>query len=354
MVRAKSYKEAGVDLDIAQEFKRAIADHLKRTFDPNVIEKLGGFGGFYEFQPRSVINRKYKHPVLVAATDGVGTKLKVAVMMDKHDTVGIDLVAMNANDIACHGASPLFFLDYIAVGKLDRNRELQIIKGIADGCVEAECALLGGETAQMPGVYREDEYDLAGFIVGIVERAKVIDGNRIKPGDALIGLASNGLHSNGFSLVRRVFFERAKCKVTDRFNDLDCTLGEELLKPTRIYVKAVKGVLKRYRVKNIIRGIAHITGGGIVENLERILPPNCCAEVKKGSWDVPPVFRIVKRLGRINEREMYRVFNMGIGMIFVVPPYFANSVVKQLHRLKQRAFIIGEIKRGERQVKIVK
>ncbi|NOZ21248.1 MAG: phosphoribosylformylglycinamidine cyclo-ligase [Planctomycetes bacterium] len=347
MAKELTYKDAGVNLDLAADFKKQIEHHLRRTFGPLVMDNMGGFGGLYSLHgDGKLFQKRAKKPVLVAGADGVGTKVKIAFMMDKHDTVGIDLVAMSVNDILVQGAEPLFFLDYIATGELDEHRQLDIVKGIADGCEMAECALLGGETAQMPDMYRKGEYDLAGFAVGLVEAGRLIDGRRAEPGDVLVGLESSGIHSNGYSLVRKVFFERQKMKVTDTIAELGMSVGEALLRPTRVYVRAVKAVLRHYRVKHVVKGIAHITGGGLVENVPRVLPKNCDAVIRKKSWTVPPIFDVIRKFGSVPRDEMDRVFNMGIGMVLIVSPFYADSIISQLARLDQPAHIIGEIKPG--------
>ncbi|MEW6356258.1 MAG: phosphoribosylformylglycinamidine cyclo-ligase [Planctomycetota bacterium] len=352
MAKELTYKDAGVNLELAADFKKQIEHHLRRTFGPLVLDNMGGFGGLYSlYGDGKLFQKRHKKPVLVAGTDGVGTKLKIAFMMDKHDTVGIDLVAMSVNDVLVQGAEPLFFLDYIATGRLDKRRELEIVKGVADGCEMAECALLGGETAQMPDMYQEGEYDLAGFAVGIVEASRLIDGNRAEPGDVLVGLESSGIHSNGFSLVRKVFFDRQKMKVTDTIAELGMSVGEALLKPTRIYIRAMKPVLRHYRVKHVVKGIAHITGGGLVENVPRVIPKNCDAVIRKKSWPIPPIFDVIRKLGNIEEEEMYHVFNMGIGMVLIVPPFFVDSIIAQLARLDQPACVIGEIRPGSKTVR---
>ncbi|HBT26694.1 MAG TPA: phosphoribosylformylglycinamidine cyclo-ligase, partial [Pseudothermotoga sp.] len=302
-----------------------------------VLGDIGNFGAFFQ------LGDSLRQPVLVSGADGVGTKLKVAFMMDKHDTVGIDCVAMCVNDILVHGARPLFFLDYIAVGKLIPEKISQIVKGIAEGCTQAGCALIGGETAQMPDMYKEEEYDLAGFAVGVVEREKLLDGSKIKQRDAVIGLASNGLHSNGFSLVRKVLL--GKMKVDEYISDLKKTLGEELLTPTKIYVRTVLDVLN-----DKIHGMAHITGGGLLENLPRILPEGLEFRIDKNSWEVPVIFKIIQRLGKIDLKEMYRTFNMGIGFVMVVERDEVENLLRKLNELGQNAWIIGDIVPGEKGV----
>ncbi|MCS6897236.1 MAG: phosphoribosylformylglycinamidine cyclo-ligase [Nitrospira sp.] len=329
-----TYREAGVDIDAGDECVERIKPLVRSTFRPEVLTDLGGFGGLFALRPG-----QYKEPVLVSGTDGVGTKLKIAFLMDRHDTVGIDLVAMCVNDIVVSGAEPLFFLDYFATGKLSVAKVQDVVKGIAEGCRQAGCALIGGETAEMPSFYRDGEYDLAGFAVGVVEKAEIIDGRSIVPGDVLVGLASSGLHSNGYSLARRVLFEQAKLTVTNRLAELDRTVGEELLTPTKIYVKPILALVRAFPVK----GIAHITGGGITGNLPRVLPIGVKALVDPKAWTVPPVFAVLSRLGQIEREEMYRVFNMGIGMILVVPSAAADGIVARAAECGERARVIGEI-----------
>ena len=302
------YKKAGVDVEAGYESVERIKKHVAATARQGVLSAIGGFGGL--FQPDL---SKYKEPVLVSGTDGVGTKLKIAFSLDKHDTVGIDCVAMCANDIACSGGEPLFFLDYIACGKNFPEKIEQIVKGVSEGCIQAGCAIIGGETAEMPGFYPEDEYDLAGFCVGVVEKEKIIDGSTIKPGDVLVGIPSSGVHSNGFSLIRKVFGDTAKA-LGKKYEGIDGTIGSELLKPTRIYVKMIKELSEACNIK----GISHITGGGFIENIPRMLPEGTRAVVKKGSWPVLPVFDILKKEGNIDESGMYGTFNMGIGLVICV------------------------------------
>jgi phosphoribosylformylglycinamidine cyclo-ligase len=280
-----------------------------------------------------------QHPVLVSSTDGVGTKLKVAFMLDKHDTIGIDLVAMCVNDILVQGAKPLFLLDYLAVGKLDPARAEAIITGVAEGCKQARCALIGGETAEMPGMYQDGEYDLAGFVVGIVDNAKIIDGTSIRAGHQLVGIASSGLHSNGFSLVRHICFDLLKLKIDSRVPELGKTLGEELITPTRIYTETVQALLKDLPV----HGLAHITGGGIVDNIVRVVPQGLGVLIRKGSWDIPPVFTFLQNAGRVPEIEMLRTFNTGIGMVALVPQAAVSEVLERLAGLHEKAFVIGEV-----------
>jgi phosphoribosylformylglycinamidine cyclo-ligase len=288
--------------------------------------------------------------VLVSGTDGVGTKLKVAQRLGIHNTVGIDLVGMCVNDVLCCGAEPLFFLDYVAMGKDDPARLEEIVSGISDGCVTSDMALIGGETAIMPDMYQADDYDLAGFCVGVVERAKVLDGSTISAGDSVIGVASSGLHSNGYSLVRKIVFDIAKLSAAEYIEQLGATVGEVLLRPTTIYAPAVRSVLTHYKVKSVVHGIAHITGGGLFENLERILPAGIGVAIDRGSWSVPPVFTWLQQLGDVDADEMYRVFNMGVGLVLVVSPYYAESVQQQLTRNGFANWLVGRATAGDRQV----
>jgi phosphoribosylformylglycinamidine cyclo-ligase len=329
-----TYKDAGVDIESGNLFVKTIKPLVKATYRPEVIADIGGFGGLF-----SLNTNKYKNPVLVAGTDGVGTKLKIAFQADRHDTIGIDLVAMCVNDIVVQGAEPLFFLDYFATAKLDPEKGAEVVKGIAEGCSMAGCALIGGETAEMPGFYASGEYDLAGFAVGVVDRDSVIDGSSITVGNKLIGIASSGLHSNGYSLARKVIFEKLGLSVRDEIPGLGKTVAEELLTPTRIYVKTILTLLRDFR----INGIAHITGGGLLENIPRILPNGCKAVINKNSWVMNDIFLIVQSAGNIDETEMYRTFNCGIGMVLAVPENEAEEVLIRLSGLNERAFVIGEV-----------
>jgi len=329
-----TYRDAGVNIDAGDEFVDRISPLVRSTFRPEVLTDLGGFGGLFRLQAH-----RYAEPVLVSGTDGVGTKLKVAFLTDRHDTVGIDLVAMCVNDIVVSGAEPLFFLDYFATGKLTVPKAESVLKGIAEGCRQAGCALIGGETAEMPSFYADGEYDLAGFAVGVVDRPKIIDGRSIVPGDALIGLASTGLHSNGYSLARRVLLDQAQLSVTSRLPEFDHPLGDVLLTPTRIYAKQILTLTQECPIK----GIAHITGGGITENLPRVFPSNVRAQVRRSAWSVPPIFQAIARLGQVAREEMYRVFNMGIGLILVVPASATQSVVARATSLGDPACLIGTI-----------
>jgi phosphoribosylformylglycinamidine cyclo-ligase len=346
-----TYKEAGVDLDRYAQAMAEIPRLLARTRTPRVVGPDGGFAGLFCLDfPGSLFARSYRDPVLVACADGVGTKLKVATAAGNHSTVGIDLVAMSVNDAICCGAEPLFFLDYVAMPKDDPPMLVEIVEGIAAGCVEADCALLGGETAVMPDLYAEGDYDLAGFCVGVVERRHLIDGSAIAPDDVILGLASGGLHSNGFSLVRKIVFELAGLGPGDRIEELDRTVAEALLEPTRIYARPVRRVLGHYKVKAVVHGIAHITGGGLFENLLRVLPDGARALVDRESWPVPPVFGWIERLGDVDPAEMQRVFNMGIGMVLVVSPFYAESIRQQLKRAGVPSWSIGRVVAGEREV----
>jgi phosphoribosylformylglycinamidine cyclo-ligase len=336
-----TYKSAGVDIDAGERFVEIIKPAVRGTFRPEVISDIGGFGGLFNLKAG-----RYVDPVLVSGTDGVGTKLKVAFMADRHDTVGIDLVAMSVNDIIVTGAEPLFFLDYLATGKLNPEKQADIVKGIAEGCRLAGCALIGGETAEMPGFYADGEYDLAGFAVGVVDRENIITGSKIAPGDAVVGFASSGLHSNGYSLARKVLFEKLGLNIDSQPAELGCSVADELLKPTRIYAKSVLSLIEDFNIK----GLAHITGGGITDNLPRILPEGCMARIDKTRWLRPAVFSLIQRKAKIDDDEMYRDFNMGIGMIAVVEAGKAKGFVKAATKLGEKAMIIGEIEEGPSEV----
>ena len=334
MTKKLTYKDAGVDIEAADAFVRRIKGLVESTFRSEVHGELGGFSGCVRV-PRG----GGKAPLLVSSTDGVGTKLKIAFEMDRHDTVGLDLVGMCVNDVVVTGARPLLFLDYLSMGKFDADKAYQIIEGIARGCQEAECSLIGGETAEMPGFYGEGEYDLAGFAVGIVEEHRAIDHSRVRPGDRIVGIASSGLHSNGFSLVRRIVFDILRLKVDDWIDDLGTHLGEELLRPTRIYVRSILNTVEDFSIS----AIAHITGGGIPGNLARVIPSGCKALIESRCWEIPPVFRFLQRAGRISQGEMWRTFNNGIGMVLVVRPRDADAVLNRMGRGGERPFLIGEI-----------
>jgi phosphoribosylformylglycinamidine cyclo-ligase len=336
-----TYKDSGVDVERGYKAVNLMKKYVKSTYTPGVIGNIGSFGGLFELTDI----KKYKNPVLVSGTDGVGTKLQLAFKMNKHDTIGIDAVAMCVNDIICQGARPLFFLDYIACGNLIPERIAEIVKGVSEGCKLSDAALIGGETAEMPGFYKEDEYDIAGFAVGIVDKDNIIDGKSIKPGDVLIGLKSSGVHSNGFSLVRRLY--ACEDKDLDYFNtyneDLGCTLGESLLKPTRIYVKTILRLIENYTIK----GISHITGGGFIENIPRMLPSGLKANIYINSWDMNPIFDEIKRISGLDQNHMFNTFNMGIGMVLAVENTDANEILSYMNMLGEEAFIIGEVSEGE-------
>lgn len=329
-----TYKDAGVDIAAGNSFVNLIKPLVKATSRPEVMADIGGFGGLF-----SLNTTKYRNPVLVSGTDGVGTKLKIAFMADRHDTVGIDLVAMCVNDIVVQGAEPLFFLDYLATGRLQPEKAADIVKGIAEGCKQAGCALIGGETAEMPGFYADGEYDVAGFAVGVVERENIIDGSGIAVGNSLIGIASSGLHSNGYSLARKLIFERMGLAIDSELPGTGRTVAEELLTPTRIYIRSVMNLLKDFR----INGIAHITGGGLLENIPRILPRGCKASVHLKRWERPPLFNILQDAGNVARDEMYRTFNMGIGMVLAVAEEESEDILNRLHGLGEEAWIIGDI-----------
>jgi len=334
---SESYKAAGVDITAGYEAVRLMKSHIARTNIPGVLSGIGGFGGLFAPELTGI-----REPVLVSGTDGVGTKLKIAFLMDKHDTVGIDCVAMCVNDIICAGARPLFFLDYIAVGKNRPEKVAQIVAGVAEGCVQAGCALIGGETAEMPGFYPEEEYDLAGFSVGLVDKSKIIDAGGVKPGDAIVGLASSGVHSNGFSLVRKVF-DVEHADLTIHRDELGESLGEALLRPTKIYVKPMLALMEKVTVK----AVSHITGGGFYENIPRSLPDGCAARIPTKWLAVPQLFRLIQREGNIPERDMYNTFNMGVGMSIIVDAADADRAVEVLCDAGEDAWIIGEVVAGE-------
>ncbi|MDQ7780111.1 MAG: phosphoribosylformylglycinamidine cyclo-ligase [Planctomycetota bacterium] len=348
-----TYKDAGVDQTRKDAFVDDVIKLMRRTYSDHVIDKPWGFGGLFRLGGQDTLfSKKHRDPVLVACADGVGTKLKIAFDADRHDTVGIDLVAMNVNDLIVQGAKPLFFLDYIAIGKTDERMLGEVIKGIVRGCELAGCALLGGETAEMPGFYKDGEYELAGFAVGIVEQSRMIDGSSICVGDDVIAIASSGLHSNGYSLARKVLLEKAGLELRAQIPGMKETVEEELLKPTIIYARVIEQVLASYRVKRAVKGIANITGGGLIENIPRILPPGCCVEIEPGSWPVPPVFEALERLGNIGKEEMYRVFNMGVGMVIVSDPFYSNAICRRIYDAGNAAYLIGRVRRGRREVVI--
>ena len=344
-----TYKDAGVDLDVYRQAMAKLPGLLHRTYSPRVVPLDGGFAGLFQLDFTSqLFARRYQDPVLVSCTDGVGTKLKVAIDAGVHDTVGIDLVAMSVNDAICCGAEPLFFLDYVAMSHDDPVRLEQLVSGVVAGCLESDCALLGGETAILPDLYRRGDYDLAGFCVGVVERRRVIDGRAIAPGDLIIGVASSGLHSNGYSLVRKIVFEIAGLKVSDFVEPLGRTVGEALLTPTRIYVRPLRRILQHYQVKSVVHGIAHITGGGLLENTGRILPEGVRGVIQRDSWPVPPIFRWLQQLGEVDQAEMDQVFNMGIGLALIVSPFYGESIRSQLSDLDLDNWQIGRMDAGDR------
>jgi phosphoribosylformylglycinamidine cyclo-ligase len=340
-----SYKSAGVDIDLKDRLIPLFRKLARPTVGGNVLAGIGGFGALVGLDGFV----KLRQPVLVAGTDGVGTKVKIAFATGRHDTIGIDCVAMCVNDIVCHNARPLFFLDYLSFGELDERIAIAIVDGLAQGCKMAGLSLVGGETAQMPGLYRRGEYDLAGFAVGVAARAKIPQPDQVRAGNVIVGLASSGLHSNGFALARKVLLERAKLKLNSRVGEFGCTLAEEMLRPTRIYAKIATELFRRFKV----RGLANITGGGLPENLPRVMPKNLRAEIRRDSWPTLPIFAMIAKLGKISQQEIDRTFNNGIGMVAIVDAADADPVVSWLRRRRQAAFIIGEVRRGTRAVKFV-
>ena len=330
-----TYKQSGVDIDEGNRAVDLIKGKIKTTYDNNVIGDLGNFSGLYSLKDFTNMTE----PVLLSSTDGVGTKLKLAQMMDKHDTVGIDLVAMCVNDLICQGAKPLFFLDYIATGKLVAEQVEQIVSGIVEGCKMAGCALVGGETAEMPGMYSEDEYDLAGFSVGIADREKIVSGKNVKSGDTLIGVASSGVHSNGFSFVRKIFLDKYGYTLDQYIEELGMTLGDALLTPTKIYVKLVLDLVEKHELK----AIAHITGGGVIENITRVIPKGLGIDINKNSWEKPAIFKIIESFNAVDERELHKSFNMGIGLVLIVDKENANEIVDYINTTDEKAYIIGEV-----------
>ena len=346
-----TYKDAGVDLDVYRQSMARLPGLLSRTFTPRVIPLEGGFAGLFQLDfTNKLFARNYKEPVLVSCTDGVGTKLKVAMAMGTHNTVGIDLVAMSVNDALCCGAEPLFFLDYVAMPKDDPDLLQQLVEGITAGCIQSDCALLGGETAILPDLYAPGDYDLAGFCVGVVDKRNIIDGKAIEPGDVVIGVASSGLHSNGYSLARKIAFDIAGLTVNDPVEELGRTVGQALLEPTYIYARPVRKILNYYTVKDIVHGMAHITGGGLCENLARIVPEGVQVVIERGSWPVPPIFTWLQKMGDVDQAEMDQVFNMGVGLVLVVAPFYADSIRQQLKRFKLQSWTIGRAEAGPRGV----
>ena len=332
-----AYENAGVSVEAGYEVVKRIKSHVARTNRPGVMGGIGGFGGLFDFASLG-----YKEPVLISGTDGVGTKLMIAKMVGKHDTIGVDCVAMCVNDIAACGAQPLFFLDYIACGKNDPALLEKVVSGVADGCVQSDAALVGGETAEMPGMYDPDEYDLAGFAVGAVEKSKIVDGSGIAEGDALIGLPSTGVHSNGFSLVRKALFEQAGYTVDTTLDELDGkSLGEVLLEPTKIYVKTLRPLFEA----GVVKGVAHITGGGFIENIPRMIPQGLAAHINLGTWPVLPIFNVIEKAGAIDHMEMYNIFNMGLGMVLAVDSARADETLQILHEHGEAVYKVGSIER---------
>ncbi len=349
-----SYEQAGVSIDANEEMVRQIYSYVSGTFGPRVIESRGGFAGMFRLDyDERLFKRNYKSPVLVACTDSVGTKVKLAAAVKRFDTVGIDAVAMCVNDMLVQGAEPLFFLDYLAVHKLEPKVIAEMVKGIAVGCRMADCALIGGETAEMPDIYSKGDFDMAGFAVGVVERKKIVTGKNIRKGDVILGLASNGLHSNGYTLVRNICFKKANLQMTDCLDELDgAVLGNVLLEPTRIYVRPIVKLLSQYKVKKVVHGMAHITGGGLLGNIPRVLPKDCNAVIKKSSWPKYKIFSFLQTKGPVGEVEMYRVFNMGIGFVLIVAEDFADSITKKLSRYGEKVYRIGRITSGTGKVVI--
>jgi phosphoribosylformylglycinamidine cyclo-ligase len=363
-LKKKAYATAGVDINLGNKVKATLPRLLASTHRREVLSKVGGFGGLFALD-----TKKYRQPVLVSSVDGVGTKLKIAFAMDRHDTIGQDLVNHCVNDIAVLGAEPLFFLDYLGTGKLEPRVFTEIIKGFARGCAENHCALIGGETAQMPGFYQAGEYDLSGTIVGVVEKARMLDGKTIHAGDAVIGLASSGLHTNGYSLARKIFFEQMKLKPTSRVAELGNPIGDELLKVHVSYGSLIQALLREFNGNvlpashrkdpgenasgPVIKGLAHITGGGFVDNIPRVLPKNCDVVIRKGSWEMLPIFQIIQAKGGVPEDELYQVFNMGIGMTIIVSPEKADSALRFIRAQRQRAWLIGEVVKGTGRAKLV-
>lgn len=331
------YKQSGVDVEAGYKAVELMKNHVKSTFRKEVVSDIGGFGGLF-----SIANKNLEEPILVSGTDGVGTKLKIAFLVDKHNTIGIDCVAMCVNDIICCGAEPLFFLDYIACGKNIPQKIADIVSGVANGCRQSNTSLIGGETAEMPGFYPYDEYDLAGFAVGIVDKKDIIDKQNVKVDDVLIGIQSSGIHSNGYSLVRKIFNPSSK-NINEFIESIGTTLGEELLKPTKIYVKPILELKAKIKIK----GISHITGGGFIENIPRMLPDGLCAYIEEGSWNVLPIFELIQESGQVERMSMYNTFNMGIGMVLAVSPNDVDTALKTFDDMNEKAFVIGKIKEGK-------
>ncbi|UCD29819.1 MAG: phosphoribosylformylglycinamidine cyclo-ligase [Planctomycetota bacterium] len=341
-----TYQEAGVDIEAGDRLVDLIKPIVRKTYGPRVLGDLGGFAGMLQLEGRlDLFRRGRRDPVLVACTDSTGSKILLAKETGRYDTVGIDLVAMSVNDLITVGAEPLIFLDYVAVNQLSPSQVAEIIDGVANGCLKAGCSLVGGETAELPDIYRPGEFDLVGFAVGIVERRRIIDGSEIEPGDAVIGLPSNGIHSNGYTLVRRLIFQEAGLKHDSMVPEIGCSIGEELLKPTNIYAKPVLNVLHKYRRKRMVRGMAHITGGGLPGNVVRILPEGCAVTIDTNSWTIPPIFELLQSIG-VERDEMFRVFNMGIGYVLIVHPQSENRIIRYFRRQGIDALTIGRVRKG--------
>jgi phosphoribosylformylglycinamidine cyclo-ligase len=349
-MKQKAYARAGVDIDLGNRVKATLPQLLAATHRPGVLGKVGGFGGLFALDVR-----KYKEPILVSSVDGVGTKLKIAFALKRHDTIGHDLVNHCVNDIAVLGAEPLFFLDYLGTGKLEPRVFTEIIRGFARGCVENRCALIGGETAQMPGFYQAGEYDVSGTIVGVVEKSRMLDGKAIRAGDVVLGLASSGLHTNGYSLARRIFFDQMKLKPSSRLAGLRGTLGDALLKVHISYGPLVQKLLRKFNPGRLltVKGLAHITGGGFVDNIPRVLPKNCDVVIRRGTWTVPPIFELLKAHGRVPESELYQVFNMGIGMTAIIGAAQAESVLRFIRGQGRKAWRIGDVVKGRGKARVV-
>lgn len=348
MGRYITYEQSGVSIEANDRMVEQILSSMASTFGPRVMELRGGFAGLFRLDyDERLFKKNYKNPVLVSCTDGVGSKVQVAAAIKKYDTVGIDLVAMNVNDMLVQGAEPLFFLDYLGVHRLEPEVISEMVKGIAAGCRMADCALLGGETAEMSDTYKKGDFDMAGFAVGVVERKRIITGRNIRKGDVILALASSGLHSNGYTLVRNICFKKNSFKMADHIDELDGrVLGDVLLEPTRIYVRSIVKLLGQYKVKRVVHGMAHITGGGLVGNIPRVLPKNCDAAINKTSWPVPKIFTFLQNKGPVEEAEMFKVFNMGIGYVLIVAEDFANSISKKLTRYGERVYRLGRITGG--------
>ena len=350
-MKQKAYARAGVDIDLGNRMKSTLPQLLASTHRREVMGKVGGFGGLFALN-----TKQFKQPILVSSVDGVGTKLKIAFAMDRHDTIGEDLVNHCVNDIAVLGAEPLFFLDYLGTGKLEPHVFTEIIKGFARGCAANRCALVGGETAQMPGFYQPGEYDVSGTIVGVVEKSRMLDGKAIRRGDVVIGIEASGLHTNGYSLARTIFFDQLKLKATSRVAELGNTIGDELLKVHVSYGMLVQSLLKKFNrdgQPRVVKGLAHITGGGFVDNIPRVLPKKCDVVIRKGSWDMLPIFKMIEAKGGVPDEELYQVFNMGIGMTIIVPADKADAVLKFVRSQKHKAWFIGEVVKGSGEAKVV-